>query len=65
MNDQPDNTDKKNDTDSVFISLITRAGFDIDLLLFKAVLVMNSGALVSILISVSRSDDGAISGVLN
>ena len=64
MNDQPDNTDKKNDTDSGFISLIARAEFDIDLLLFKAVLVMNSGALMSILISVSRSDDGAISVVL-
>ena len=64
MNDQPNDTNKNEANSADYKRLIFSATANLSLLFLKAILILNSGALVSILIAVSRSDDRAMSSVL-
>ena len=64
MKDQSENNNDKKSGTADYTNFVLRAVFDAALLLLKTILVMNSGALVTILMSVARSDNSAIVGVL-
>ena len=64
MHEQEKSDFNKKDRSTVFSKLIFTAQSEYSIFLTKAILVLNSGALVSILVALSRSDNIAIANVL-
>ncbi|MCY3877027.1 MAG: hypothetical protein OXF88_22390 [Rhodobacteraceae bacterium] len=58
------NGNKKSQTDDQYKPLYYRAMIDGNLLLLKTILILNSGALASILVAISRSDDSGFAQVV-